>query len=160
MARNSKPQLTIEATPELQAELDLLKTTHGGSKRHHVESAIRNYTDEKLGRRLVITVPPSVADRVKIYCQKDGRTLDWVLERALNEFLVRRGSLSFDTLIVDLTDRMRRRLRKYWGWARQPDISRLVEDGLDLVISQDLRERGLEEKFNEALDEPDKRDAN
>ena len=48
-------------------------------------------SDEDKYVRINVTMPPELQDRLIRYCQEEERTMSWVIDKALREWLRERG---------------------------------------------------------------------
>ena len=48
-------------------------------------------SDEDKYVRINVTMPPELQDRLVRYCQAEERTMSWVIDKALREWLRERG---------------------------------------------------------------------
>ncbi|HEX8411114.1 MAG TPA: hypothetical protein VF883_19785 [Thermoanaerobaculia bacterium] len=154
MPRTKKPQISAETTADFQSRFDEFCASQPASKRLIIETSINNYVNEARGRRLAFDMSDSMQARVAGVQAKQGLRTAWLIEQALDQFLTARESTAVPRLVVDLSDRVARRLSAYRRIRSNPEPKQLVEDALDNYIENDLKyNEDLKQRFTNALDE-------
>ena len=61
-------------------------------------------SDEDKYVRINVTMPPELQDRLIRYCQEEERTMSWCVQKALDEWLEKKGSdtPSFQPMCIDM----------------------------------------------------------
>ena len=52
-------------------------------------------SDEDKYVRINVTMPPELQDRLIRYCQEEERTMSWCVQKALDEWLEKKGEVIF-----------------------------------------------------------------
>jgi|ERR1051326_1666901 predicted transcriptional regulator len=161
MPRTKKPQIFSETTDDLQRRLDEHCVSSRASKRTVIETAIDNYLNETDGRRAALALSETLSSRFLAAQTKQGYRPEWILERALDEFLSARDTAVPKRVVVDLSDRVAARFAAYRRVRSNPDSSQLLEDVLDDFIETDVSfNDDLKKKFSDALTEIAKQQPN
>lgn len=161
MPRTRKPQISAETTDDFQNRFDDFCTSQPASKRLIIETAISNYVNEACGKRIALNVSEIMQARIAAIQVSQGLRTDWLVENALDQFLASREASSPGRLIVDLSDRMTRRLAAFRRVRSNPEAKQLVEDALDQFIENDMKfSDDLKQRFSDALNEIAKHEPN
>lgn len=136
----SKPQISVEATREFAAEFALFADGQRTKKRYLVEDALRNYIAEVRGSRLSVDIGDAdLKLRLDRASKNDGFRLEWLVQKALDEFFKAREIGTGDKAVVDLSPLTRTKVDAFREVRGGAETQALLEDAIGQMIERELR---------------------
>src|SRR5260221_7364168 len=161
MPREKKPQISAETTPEFQARFDRFSSKQPASKREIIETALDHFMLEAAGKRLALSLDADMYRRFTALTKDHGLQKEWVMERALDQFIRARDGKLERRIVVDLPDVLMRRVAAFRAVRSNPEIAQLVRDALDAHIDRNIKyDDEIQDRFARALTDLTKREPN
>jgi predicted transcriptional regulator len=139
LAMSRKPQVSVETTVEFADEFSKFAETQRTKKRHLVEDALKNYMSEFRGVRLAVDVDPDLKRRLEHASTNEGLRLDWLVVRAIDDFLKTRESGDAARMLAEISMRLATKLDVFRHVRGTAEVHVLLEQAVDQMIERDLR---------------------